>query len=156
MTVIQITMAIFYVLVLIYVSWTDIQTRRIPNVVIFPAILIALLTLPWTAGIKAGLMGGLIAPLPLVIARVVAGADKMGMGDIKLAIFIGLVLGHEPALMGLMIGLVLSFLVSYAAISYGLYTWQTRIPLGPYLAVATIPLVLLPQLPLTLMATFIP
>ncbi len=42
-TIIELGLYAIYTAILLYVSWTDIQTRRIPNVVIGPAIGIALL-----------------------------------------------------------------------------------------------------------------
>ena len=107
-SVLQFVVYAIYAGVLLYVSWTDLRTRRIPNVVIGPAILLALLAMYWTIGVTSALLGGIIAPLPLIIARLLAGASKMGMGDIKMAIFVGLILGVDFALIGVVIGLVLS------------------------------------------------
>lgn len=132
-----------YAGVLLYVSWTDIRTRRIPNVVIGPAILLALLAMHWTIGITSALLGAIIGPLPLIVARLIAGASKMGMGDIKMAIFVGLILGSEFALVGVVIGLVLSLVVGMIGILRGKWTLQSKLPFGPFLAAGTLPLLAL-------------
>lgn len=142
-TPIRMALVVFAIGVLLYVSWTDIRSRRIPNVVIFPAIAVALVTLPWTIGLSSGLVGAVLAPLPLVIARFMTGAGKMGMGDIKLAVFVGLVLGYELALIGLGIGLVLSLIGNAIGVMRGTHTFRSKLPFGPYFAAAVIPLLLM-------------
>lgn len=132
-----------YAGILLYVSWTDIRTRRIPNVVIGPAILLALVAMHWTIGITSALLGAIIGPLPLVVARLIAGAGKMGMGDIKMAIFVGLILGSDFALVGVVIGLVLSLIVGLIGILRGKWTLQSKLPFGPFLAAGTLPLLAL-------------
>lgn len=141
--ILQLVLYAIYAGILLYVSWTDIRTRRIPNVVIGPAILLALLAMHWTIGIPSALLGGMIAPLPLIVARLIAGAGKMGMGDIKMAIFVGLILGSDFALVGVVIGLVLSLIVGLIGIVRGTWTLQSKLPFGPFLAAGTLPLLLL-------------
>lgn len=131
---------ILYAGVLLYVSWTDIRTRLIPNTVIVPAILIALATMSWTLGVRSALVGAVLCPLPLVIARMVAGAQQVGMGDIKLALFIGLILGYPLALWGVVIGLVLSLVVGLGGVMRGRMTLRSKLPFGPFLAAAALPL----------------
>lgn len=145
---VELILALIYAGVLLYISWTDIKTRRIPNMVIVPAIGLALLAMPWTIGVRPALLGAIVAPLPLIAARVVAGANKMGMGDIKLAIFVGLILGFDFALISLLIGLVLSLVVSVVGVARGTGTWQSKLPFGPYFTAGALPLLLLLHLAL--------
>ncbi|HEY0738208.1 MAG TPA: A24 family peptidase [Herpetosiphonaceae bacterium] len=142
-SILEFVLYAIYAGILLYVSWTDIRTRRIPNVVIGPAILLALLAMHWTIGITPALLGGIIAPLPLIVARLIAGAGKMGMGDIKMAIFVGLILGSDFALVGVVIGLVLSLIVGLIGILRGKWTLQSKLPFGPFLAAGTLPLLAL-------------
>lgn len=134
---------ILYALVLLYVSWTDIHTRRIPNVVIGPAIGVALIAMSWTLGAGPALLGAVVGPLPLIFGRLFAGATQVGMGDIKLAIFIGLILGFPLALWGIMLALVLSLCVGLVGMLRGAYTARSKLPFGPFLAAGTLPLLLI-------------
>jgi leader peptidase (prepilin peptidase) / N-methyltransferase len=143
LSVLELVVYAIYAAILLYVSWTDIRTRRIPNVVIGPAILLALLAMPWTIGVNSALLGGIIAPLPLIVARIIAGPGKMGMGDIKMAIFVGLILGADFALVGVVIGLMLSLVVGLIGIARGKWTLQSKLPFGPFLAAGTLPLLAL-------------
>lgn len=136
------------VAVLVYVAATDLRTRRIPNVVIFPAIVAAFVALPLTVGFRSGLLGAVIAPLPLILARLLLGGNKMGMGDIKLALFVGLVLGWQLAILGLLAGLVLSLLGAAAGVMMRKRTWSSKQAFAPYFAAGAIPFLLV--LPFTL------
>lgn len=99
--------------------------------------------MPWTVGLTRGLLGGLLAVLPLAIARRLFGASQVGMGDIKLALFIGLVLGQPLALWSIVLALVLSLLVGLAGVARGVYTMRSKLPFGPFLASSALPLLVL-------------
>ena len=133
---------VVYAVVLLYVSWTDIRTRRIPNKVIGPAMLLALVAMTWTIGVKAALLGAVAGPLPLIAARMLAGSTQVGMGDIKLAMFVGLILGYPLALWGLAAGLALSLVVGLFGVARGTHTFRSKLPFGPFLAAGSLPLLL--------------
>src|SRR5690554_5864389 len=86
--------------VLLVVSVIDLHTRRIPNRLMYPltpalAVLLVLAALldgtPWTAVRAVG--GGAVAFLLLLLLALI-NPSGMGMGDVKLAGFIGLGLGY--------------------------------------------------------------
>ena len=144
---IQIALYVFYAAVLLYVSWTDIRARRIPNKVVGPAILVALIAMASRLGPDSALLGAIFGPLPLILGRLCTRAGRAGMGDIKLAIFIGLILGYPLVLWGVTLGLILFLGMALVGIARGAYTPRTRLPFGPFLAAGTLPLLLLAGLP---------
>jgi leader peptidase (prepilin peptidase)/N-methyltransferase len=146
-TAILIGFYLIYTAVLCYVSWTDIQTRRIPNNVIIPAIAVALFATLLTGNANDALFGAVIGPLPLVISRWISGAGQVGMGDIKLAFFIGLILGYPLVLYGVTTSLVLSLLVGAIGIVQGKYTLRSKLPFGPFLAVGALAMMVVALLP---------
>lgn len=146
-TAVLIGLYLIYTAVLCYVSWTDIQTRRIPNKVIGPAILVALGATLWAGNWNDALLGAVLGPLPLVISRWISGASQVGMGDIKLALFIGLILGHPLVLYGITTSLVLSLLVGAVGIVRGKYTMRSKLPFGPFLAVGALAMMVVALLP---------
>lgn len=95
----QLVAYLYLVAISIALALIDLDTRRLPNVIVLPAYLVglallgvaALLTGSWaalaTAGIGAVATGGLY----LILALVRPGA--MGMGDVKLAGVVGFFLG---------------------------------------------------------------
>ena len=147
-TAAKICLYLVYTAVLLYVSWTDIQTRRIPNNVIGPAILVALGAMLWMGNWHDTLLGAVIGPLPLVISRWISGASQVGMGDIKMAIFIGLILGYPLVLYGITTSLVLSLLVGALGIVRGKYTMRSKLPFGPFLAVGALAMMIVAFLPM--------
>ena len=84
---------VLFVGVLVYVSFTDLYWRRVPNVVTYPAIIIALCLLLVEPNPVSGLWGALVGGLVLLIPVLRYGPERAGVGDVKLALFIGLVLG---------------------------------------------------------------
>jgi prepilin signal peptidase PulO-like enzyme (type II secretory pathway) len=142
-TPLLVVLYVAYTGVLLYVSWTDIRTRLIPNKVIVPAIGVALVAMSWTLGVRSALLGAVLCPLPLIIGRMFSGANQVGMGDIKLAVFIGLILGYPLALWSVLIGLVLSLVVGLSGVVRGRYTLRSKLPFGPFLAAGALPLLML-------------
>ena len=83
-----------YVAVLIICTSTDVLAYRVPNVVTYPAILGALaagVLLP-DANWRDVVAGGLIFGVLLFVPSLLTGG-AMGMGDVKLAFFVGFALG---------------------------------------------------------------
>jgi prepilin peptidase CpaA len=74
-------------------SYTDLRWRRIPNYLTFPGfglgLILYLATGGWI-GLLLGVSGALLAPSLLSLAH---GGKGLGMGDIKLAIALGALLG---------------------------------------------------------------
>lgn len=134
-------------LLLVAVSSTDFDRRRIPNVLVYPAMVAALAAAPlWTtrsAGDVA--IGGLVAVaaafLLLLLGAVAAGASRsrdtaFGIGDAKLIILIGLVVGWPAILTALLIGILAAGVV--AAILLVLRGRGTTYSYGPYLAAGAV------------------
>jgi prepilin signal peptidase PulO-like enzyme (type II secretory pathway) len=74
-------------------------------------------------------------------------AEALGFGDVKLALFMGILLGPLPTIQGLFYGVFLAGVVSVALIVWH-RTMKQTIAYGPYLAAgALIALYLYPGLP---------
>jgi leader peptidase (prepilin peptidase)/N-methyltransferase len=126
------------------IALIDLRHRIIPNRLTYPALVIFAVTIviAWAVGapvdplralIGLGLYGGVL----FVVAIVSRG---MGMGDVKLAALIGLVLGSVALrLVGVAAGaaVVLGGLGGVAALLMG-RSRKSAIPFGPYLAAGAI------------------
>jgi leader peptidase (prepilin peptidase) / N-methyltransferase len=138
-------MALFFA-VMVAVTAIDLELRIIPNRIVLPAIpaFAVLLALAFLVGdhlslAEAGLGllaygGGL-----LLVALVVPGG--MGMGDVKLAALIGLVLGsfgldHVAVAAGAAV--IGGGVGAAAALLFGGATRKTPLPFGPYLAAGAV------------------
>lgn len=129
---------LFFVSVTLIVGMIDLKEMIIPNVIILPSLLVAIITVGIIALVRwdgsvlvehgAGLLiGG--APLGLISLLYSKG---MGMGDAKLMAFSGAVLGWDVA-PALFLGFLLGSILSIPPILTGKKEWKSKIPFGPYL-----------------------
>jgi leader peptidase (prepilin peptidase)/N-methyltransferase len=132
-----------FVVVLVQVIFFDFEHRLILDRVMFPSMAVALvLSLtgdPWFSGhdwwhgIAAGLGAGLLFLLLALVGSAIFKADALGFGDVKLAVFMGLLMGPLPTIQALFYGVVLA-----GVISVGYIIWKRSlkgsIAYGPYLA----------------------
>jgi leader peptidase (prepilin peptidase)/N-methyltransferase len=119
--------------VLVVVSVTDLERRIVPNRVILPALLVALLvqtardpSFEWIAASLAA--GGFF-----LVAALVYPAG-LGMGDVKLAAFLGAWLGI-PVVVALFAGSILAVLPAIVVLAtQGRKARKVGIPYAPFLA----------------------
>ena len=105
----QLAVVTAYIAVLLICAGTDALVYRVPNVVTYPAILGATVVgalMPGAAFYEV-LAGGALAGGLLLLPSILTGGLGMGMGDVKLAAFVGLALGFTkvvPALIFMALG----------------------------------------------------
>lgn len=125
--------ASFFCLALVAVSATDLEHRIIPNAIVVPAAVVvlaaqsALRPSPEWAIAAFGASG-------FLLAAALAYPAGMGMGDVKLALLLGAMLGRTvpiAVLLGMVSALVPAF-VLFAR--HGAAARKMGIPLGPFLA----------------------
>ncbi len=119
----------------------DLEHRLILDRVIFPAMGLALavsiFNQPWWAGLATGIGAGVLFALIALIGALIFKAEAMGFGDVKLAVFIGLLLGWPYTVTALFYGV---FLAGVVSIGYVIWKRSLRgtIAYGPYLAVGAL------------------
>ena len=125
--------AAFFCATLVTVSATDLSHRIIPNVVVLPAtgvVLVAMTSLYPSAEWALGAFG---ASLFLFLAAL-AYPKGMGMGDVKLALLLGAMLGRTVPV-ALMIGMLAALVPSAVLLArHGMAARKMMIPFGPFLA----------------------
>ena len=122
----------FLIVIFVY----DLKHYIIPNEVVYPAIIIAFLYRLFD-GFNYFLAAILIGVFFLVIVLVSKG-KWMGVGDIKLALFMGLILGWPKILAALFLAFLIGAIVSVVLIIFKKKTLKSQIPFGPFLSGATI------------------
>jgi prepilin signal peptidase PulO-like enzyme (type II secretory pathway) len=126
-----------FVLVLVQVIFFDFEHRLILDRVMFPSIALAVLVSvfrqPWWAGIAMGLGAGLLFLLLALVGSAIFKAEALGFGDVKLALFMGVLLGPLPTIQALFYGVFLAGVVSIVLIVWH-RTMKQTIAYGPYLA----------------------
>lgn len=138
-----------FILVLVQVIFFDFEYRLILDRVIFPsmalALVVSLFNEPWWAGLAAGLGAGLLFLALALAGSAIFKAEALGFGDVKLAAFMGFLLGPLPTVQAVFYGVFMA-----GVVSVGIILWQRSLKgtlaYGPYLAAgALIVLYLLPQ-----------
>jgi leader peptidase (prepilin peptidase)/N-methyltransferase len=120
---------------------TDLDQRLLPDVITLPLIPFALVVLvlgldPLLAGKDLGLVSGLLAgigapALLLITDRLFGGG--LGMGDVKLAVSIGLMCGVSRLLAGFLLATVAGAAVLLALMALRRVGRRTAVPFGPIL-----------------------
>jgi prepilin signal peptidase PulO-like enzyme (type II secretory pathway) len=125
-----------YAAFLIGISVYDMRRHRIPNVAVYPAILIALgvaFVRPdgaWWTFVLSGLGA---AAFFIVLGTVSAGG--MGMGDAKLAALIGLVAGWPAVVVAIFVAFALGAVAGVLLMAVGRLGRRDPLPFAPALAV---------------------
>jgi leader peptidase (prepilin peptidase)/N-methyltransferase len=130
-----------FLALMLAVALIDARHRLIPNRLMYPSLVLfgGGILVAWAAGVEvspaqAGL--GLLAAAGPLLAIAVVMPHGMGMGDVKLAAVMGLVLGSmgwNHLVVGAILGVLLGGLGSVAALVAGRSRKDT-IPFGPFLA----------------------
>ena len=120
-------------LVLVAVSVTDLETRRVPNRIVLPSLAVALVVRTTLDPSVEWILGVLITGGLLFVLAVIHPAG-MGMGDVKLGGFLGAWLGWN-GLLALVLGSFAAFLPAVAIIVVrGKAGRKVALPFAPFLA----------------------
>ena len=133
----QAALAAFFCAVLVAVSAVDLEHRIVPNRIVLPA---TALLLPLHTVVDPSpqwALGALGASLFLFLA-VLAYPAGMGMGDVKLALFMGAMLGKTVAV-ALMVGMVAALVPALFLLArHGSKARKMGIPFAPFLALGSL------------------
>ena len=118
---------------LVAISATDLERRIIPNRIVLPAtvVLLAAQTMldPSVEWIAAGL-----GAAAFFLLAALAYPGGMGMGDVKLALLLGVVLGRAVPV-ALLIGMLAALVPSFVLLArHGSAGRKMTIPFGPFLS----------------------
>jgi leader peptidase (prepilin peptidase)/N-methyltransferase len=145
-----------FVWVLVVAAVIDLEHRIIPNRLTYraaPALLVLLVLAAAMTGewgdLRRALIAGLAIPAIMLamseLFRLIRGAAGIGMGDIKLAPSIGLVVGYLGGwelVVWFYATAISAVVVAFTLIAAGRAKLATRIPYGPYLALGALTAVL--------------
>ncbi|HLB78274.1 MAG TPA: A24 family peptidase [Candidatus Dormibacteraeota bacterium] len=143
-----------YVLILVQVFAFDLNTRLILDLVILPGCAVALILsfiTPWTPALSwpgpdwrtaavAGVATAAVFALLVLVATLIYGPEGMGIGDIKLALFIGLATGLTDfrVVRAILLGVFLGGFVAILLVVTRIRKMRQAIPYGPFLVLGTL------------------
>jgi leader peptidase (prepilin peptidase)/N-methyltransferase len=129
--------AAFFCAVLVAVSAIDIEHRIIPNRIVLPAAVVVLAANTARDLSPEWIVAGLAAS-GFLLAAALAYPAGMGMGDVKLALLMGVALGKTVpvALLAGMVAAMIPGIILFAR--YGKRARKMGIPFGPFLALGSV------------------
>jgi prepilin signal peptidase PulO-like enzyme (type II secretory pathway) len=140
---VQTAVACLYAAFLLTVAVIDLEHRRVLNVMLAPAAVVALLAslLPGPPSVLSAVVGGVVG-FGLFFMIAIIGRGKMGAGDVKLAGVIGLMLGFPAAITALVIGIFLGGAAAVVMLITRRAGRKTYIAYAPYLALGALVMLL--------------
>jgi leader peptidase (prepilin peptidase)/N-methyltransferase len=133
-----------WVAVLVYVVFFDLEHRLILDRVMYPSMGLAILASivtphpGWLNAIVTGVGAGAIFLLLSLGGALIFRAEALGIGDVKLAVFMGLVLGFPWTVQALFLGILLAGGLSLLLIAIRKKGLRDTIAYGPYLCAGTL------------------
>jgi len=125
--------ASFFCVVLVVLSAIDLTHRIVPNRIVLPAALVVLVAQTALEPSPEWALGALAAA-GFLFAAALAYPAGMGMGDVKLALLLGAMLGRTVSV-GLMVGMVAALVPSVLLLArHGSAARKMGIPFAPFLA----------------------
>jgi len=124
----------FLIIIFVY----DLKHFIIPDKVIFPAIIIALLYNLYQQLITLNFLYAAFGAAIFFLAIVLVSRGKwMGLGDVKLAFFMGLLLGFPNILVALFLAFLIGAIIGIGLILAKRKHLKSELPFGPFLVTGT-------------------
>jgi prepilin signal peptidase PulO-like enzyme (type II secretory pathway) len=133
----------FFSLVFLTLTLTDLERHLLPNRIIYPSILVAIAfcwAWPQSSELQI-LLGGAVAIglAGLMFAfSLLFGADAFGLGDVKMIILMGFVLGFPAVIFAIFLGTIVAGVVAGFLVVTRIRSLKDYIPHGPFLALGAV------------------
>ena len=146
----QLAIALIYACIFLVIFFIDLEQQLILDIVVYPAMVLALIfSFFWngfyqwpSTGILNALLGGAVgltfmgSVYLIALWRYRSMGGGMGLGDVTLAVLIGLVTGFPLVFVTLILGTLSGGLVAVSLLLLRLRRGRDPIPFGPFLATA--------------------
>jgi leader peptidase (prepilin peptidase)/N-methyltransferase len=130
--------ALLIISLLVVIFVFDLKHYLIPDQIVYSGMFVSLVWQLFRGNVLNSLLAGLGASL-FFLAIVLFSEEKwMGWGDVKMALFMGLLLGFPNVLVALFLSFFLGSLVGISLIVAKRKGLKSEIPFGPFLSLATL------------------
>lgn len=123
--------------ILLFIFFYDLRYKEIHDAVMLPGILIALLYSIFLGDWRSSLIAAGIATVFFGGQWLLSRGRWIGIGDLRIGIFMGLFLGWMHLLFAILSGYIFGSFISIILLASGSANRETALPLGPFLVVGT-------------------
>jgi len=140
----ELAVGLFFVSILIIITQTDLQAMIIPNSIVLTGVIGAIGLRVWTHPLPltnyliAAFVGSGILLLVGLVSSWFLKKEAMGGGDIKLYVFIGLILGIKLTALSIFFASLFGLIFGLSLILTKRFEKQKEIPFGPYIALGSL------------------
>ena len=133
----------FFATVFLTLTLTDIERRLLPNRIVYPSILLAIASCwawpdtTWTQILAGGTVAVGIAVL-IYLFSLLFGPEAFGMGDVKMIVLIGFVVGFPAVIVAVLLGTIAAGIVAGVLVVARLRGLRDYVAHGPFLAFGAI------------------
>lgn len=133
----------FFSTIFLALTFTDLERRVLPNRIVYPAILLAI-AFSWgwpNTSITGVFIGGGVAvalAAGMLLFSLPFGGEAFGMGDVKMIVLIGFVVGFPAVFVGVLLGTMAAGLFAGFLVVTRIRTMKDYIPHGPFLALGAV------------------
>jgi leader peptidase (prepilin peptidase)/N-methyltransferase len=141
---VKLALYLLYSAIFALVLITDLEHRLILNVVMYPAILLAIAAgffapdMTWWSALTGGAIGFAFFLVAALVGNAFFGSGALGGGDVKLATFVGLITGFPLVIEALVLALITGAGVSLLLLITRVRGLRDYIPYGPFLITGAI------------------
>jgi prepilin signal peptidase PulO-like enzyme (type II secretory pathway) len=135
---------IVFIYILIVITVIDLDHMIIPDRLVglglitgIAAIFVGAIEIGWKNAFMGSLVYGGFLYLAGMVGKRIFKKEAMGMGDVKLGVMMGLLLGWKMSVISLYLSFLVASIVGLMAIMTGQLSKGDKIPFGPFLAVGT-------------------
>ena len=136
---------IVFIYILIVITVIDLDHMIIPDRLVglglitgIAAIFVGAIEIGWKDAFMGSFFYGGFLYLAGMLGKQIFKKEAMGMGDVKLGVMMGLLLGWKMSVMSLYLSFLVASIVGLTAIITGQLSKGDRIPFGPFLAMGTV------------------
>jgi leader peptidase (prepilin peptidase)/N-methyltransferase len=133
----------FFATVFLTLTITDIERRLLPNRIVYPSILLAIAfcwAWPSSSAIEilaGGAIGVGIAVL-IYLFSLLFGPEAFGMGDVKMIVLIGFVVGFPAVIVAVLLGTIAAGIVAAVLVVTRIRGLRDYVAHGPFLALGAV------------------
>lgn len=133
----------FFATVFLTLTLTDLERRLLPNRIVYPSIVLAAaLCWAWPDSsavqvLAGGAVGVGIAAL-MYLFSLFFGPEAFGMGDVKMIVLIGFVVGFPAVIVAVFLGTIAAGIVAFILVVTRVRGLRDYVPHGPFLALGAV------------------